>query len=118
MGVLNTNYKEIIAVGDLYMESLLQLGYINIKREYKGFRAPYIIELLPKWVELGEIPPEYIKHTLIGTSFVAPKDITSLRNEFTKRPYIKRMSSEEDFSNVLDAPFVSALNELQQTSWR
>tara|TARA_R110000772_G_scaffold2930_2_gene10832 strand:+ start:1161 stop:3164 length:2004 start_codon:yes stop_codon:yes gene_type:complete len=118
MGVLNTNYKEIIAVGDLYMESLLQLGYINIKREYKGFRAPYIIELLPKWVELGEIPPEYIKHTLIGTSFVAPKDITSLRNEFTKRPYIKRMSSEEDFSKVLKAPFVSALNKLQQTSWR
>ena len=118
LGVLNTNYKEIIAVGDLYMESLLQLGYINIKREYDGYRAPYIIELLPKWAELGELPPEYIKHTLIGTSFVAPKDITSLRNEFTKRPYIKRMSSEEDFKKVVNAPFVTALNKLQQTSWR
>jgi len=118
LGVLNTNYKEIIAVGDLYMEALLQLGYIEIKREYDGYRAPYIIELKPKWSELGDLPPEYIKHTLIGTSFVAPKDISSLRNEFTKRPYIKRMSSEDDFKQVINAPFVTALNKLQQTSWR
>ena len=118
LGVVNTNYKELIAVGDLYMEALLQLDYIHIKREYDGYRAPYIIELMPKWAELGDLPPEYIKHTLIGTSFIAPKDITSLRNEFTKRPYIKRMSSEEDFKQVIDAPFVTALNKLQQTSWR
>ena len=117
-GVVNTNHKEILAVGDLYLEAMLQLGYISIKREYDGYRAPYIIELLPKWSSLGDFPPEYIKHTLIGTSFVKPEDISSLRNEFTKRPYIKRMSSNSDFSKVLDSGFVKALNKLQQTSWR
>jgi len=118
LGVLNTNHQEIISVGDLYMEAFLQLGYIRIEREYDGHRAPYIIILEDSWGELGELPPEYIRHTLTGTSFTKPKDITSLRNEFTKKPYIKRMDSEEDFAQLLDAPFVKSLNKLQQTAWR
>ena len=118
LGVLNTNHQEIISVGDLYMEAFLQLGYISIEREYDGFRAPYVIVLTDTWEELGELPPEYIRHTLTGTSFTRPQDITGLRNEFTKKPYIKRMVSEDDFSQVLDAPFVKSLNKLQQTAWR
>ena len=118
MGITNTNHTEILSVGDLFMEAFLQLGYIKIEREYQGFRAPYIILLTDKWAELGDLPPEYHKDTLVGTSFVAPKDISSLRNEFTKKPYIKRMSSEEDFKHLIGAPFVKALNKLQQTPWR
>ena len=118
LGVLNTNHQEILAVGDLYLEALLQLGYIHIEREYSGYRAPYIIQLMDTWSELGDLPPEYERETLIGTSFTPPKDITSLRNEFTKRPYIKRMSSEEDFKQLIGAPFITALNKLQQTPWR
>ena len=118
MGVVNTNYQDIISVGDLYLEAFLQLGYIHIEREYDGRRAPYIIILEESWAELGDLPPEYIRNTLIGTSFTKPKDIDSLRNEFTQKPYIKRMSSEEDFAKVIDAPFVRALNKLQQTPWR
>jgi DNA-directed RNA polymerase len=118
LGVVNTNYHEIIAVGDLYLEAFLQLGYISIGRAYKGYRAPYIIELLDTWAELGDLPNEYKKSTLIGTSFTPPKDISSLRNEFTNRPYIKRMSSEADFKELIGAPFVKALNKLQQTPWR
>lgn len=36
----------------------------------------------------------------------------------TKRPYIKRMSSEEDFGHLLDTPFVKALDNLQRTPWK
>jgi hypothetical protein len=118
LGVLNTNHHEILAVGDLYLEALLQLDYIHIEREYSGYRAPYVILLLDKWATLGDLPPEYERDTLIGTSFTPPKDISGLRNEFTKRPYIKRMSSEGDFKQLIGAPFITALNKLQQTSWR
>lgn len=118
MGVFNTNYQELLSVGDLYLEALLQLGFIQIEREYDGYRAPYIIKLTDRWIEIGDLPPEYEKHTLMGTSFVKPKPINGLRNEFTKRPYIKRMSSERDFQQLLDRPFVKALDKLQSTAWK
>ena len=118
LGVTNTNHTELLRVGDLFMEAFFQLGFISIEREYEGYRAPYVIRLEDSWATLGDLPPEYEGKTLIGTSFSRFNDITSLRNELTKRPYIKRMSSESDFSQVIDAPFVNALNKLQQTPWR
>ena len=117
LGVTNTNYTEMISLGDLFIESFLQGGFIAIEREYEGFRAPYVIYLTEKWEELGEIPEEYQRSTLIGTSFKRFPDIKGLRNPITKRPYIKRMSSERDFSQCLDQPFVKALNKLQQVPW-
>jgi len=118
MGITNTNYQELLSVGDLFLEAMYQLGFIDIKREYEGFRAPYIIELTEKWTELGDLPPEYEKHTLLGTSFIKPRAITGLRNEFTNRPYIKRMSSESDFKELIGRPFISALDKLQSTAWK
>jgi|TARA_R110002153_G_scaffold793_3_gene3714 DNA-directed RNA polymerase len=118
LGIKNSTYVDLFAVGDLFIEALLQLGYIEIEREYEGYRAPYVIYLTGKWEDLGEIPPCYERSILTGTSFKKFPTIVGLRNPVTKRPYIKRMTSERDFDQCLDQPFVKALNKLQQVPWR
>ena len=118
IGITNSTYTELFSVGDLFIESFLHLGYIDIDREYEGYRAPYVIFLTERWEDLGDVPPCYEAKTLTGTSFRRFPDITGLRNPVTKRPYIKRMTSERDFSQCLDQPFVKALNKLQQVPWR
>ena len=118
MGVKNSSYTELFAVGDLFIEAFLKLKFIEIEREYEGYRAPYVIFLTENWELLGDIPEDFEKATLNGTSFRRFPKITGLRNPVTKRPYIKRMTSERDFSECLDQPFVKALNKLQSTAWR
>ena len=118
IGISNSTYTELFSVGDLFIEALLHLKYIEIEREYEGYRAPYVIYLTETWEELGDIPPCYEGSTLLGTSFRRFPNIEKLRNPITKRPYIKRMTSERDFSQCLDQPFVKALEKLQQVPWR
>lgn len=118
IGITSSTYTELFSVGDLFIEAFLQLGYIEIEREYEGYRAPYIIFLTEKWEELGDIPPSYEYATLSGTSFRMFPPIRGLRNPVTKKPYIKRMTSERDFSQCLDEPFVKALDKLQRVKWR
>lgn len=117
IGVVNATYEELFAVGDLLLEAFLQLKFVEIEREYDGYHAPYIIFLTGRWEELGDLPPEFQRATLTGTSFRAFPPISGLRNPVTKRPYIKRMTSEEDFSQCLDKPFVKALDKLQAVAW-
>ena len=117
IGIRNSTYTELFSVGDLFVEALLQLKYLEIEREYEGYRAPYVIFLTEKWEDLGEIPPEFDKATLSGTSFKKFPKIIGLRNPITKRPYIKRMTSERDFNQCLDQPFVKALDKLQESAW-
>ena len=118
MGIKNSSYTELFAVGDLFIEALLKLKYVEVEREYEGYRAPYVIFLTENWEDLGEIPEDFERATLTGTSFRRFPKITGLRNPITKRPYIKRMTSERDFSQCLDQPFVKALDKLQGVAWR
>jgi len=117
IGVVNATYEELFAVGDLFLEAFLQLKFVEIEREYDGYHAPYIIFLTSKWEELGDVPPEFERDTLTGTSFSRFPKISGLRNPVTKRPYIKRMVSEADFSQCLGQPFVKALDKLQGVAW-
>ena len=43
MGIKNSSYTELFAVGDLFIEALLKLKYVEVEREYEGYRAPYVI---------------------------------------------------------------------------
>mgnify|MGYP000152930146 CR=1 FL=1 len=113
IGLTNSTYTELFCVGDLFVEAFIILGYMELEREYEGYRAPYVIYLTDTWEELGDIPPAYEGSTLTGTSFRKFPRITGLRNPITKRPYIKRMTSERDFNQCLDEPFVKALDKLQ-----
>jgi len=118
IGLRNSTYTELFSLGDLFIEAFLILGFLEIEREYEGFRAPYVLYLTEKWEELGEIPAAYENATLLGTTFRRFPPIRGLRNPVTKRPYIKRMTSERDFSQCLNEPFVKALDKLQRVSWR
>jgi hypothetical protein len=118
IGLTNSTYTELFCVGDLFVEAFIILGYMELEREYEGYRAPYVIYLTDTWEELGDIPPAYEGSTLTGTSFRKFPRITGLRNPITKRPYIKRMTSERDFNQCLDEPFVKALDKLQRVPWR
>lgn len=118
IGLVNSTYTELFSLGDLFIEAFKILGFLEIEREYEGYRAPYVLYLTDKWESLGVIPEEYDNATLVGTSFRRFPHITGLRNPKTKRPYIKRMTSERDFSQLLDEPFIKALDKLQRVSWR
>ena len=80
IGISNSTYTELFSVGDLFIEALLHLKYIEIEREYEGYRAPYVIYLTETWEELGDIPPCYEGSTLLGTSFRRFPNIEKLRN--------------------------------------
>lgn len=109
IGVDEHNIKFTLSLGDLFLETFLQDGLIDIFREYAGVKAPYMVRIVNQAYS--------IKPTLIGTTFEAPLPITGLFSNITKEPFIKGWTDSKLFHQYLDQPFVKALESLRQQPW-
>jgi DNA-directed RNA polymerase len=110
IGADDTNIKTTLSLGDLFLETFLQDGLIDIFREYEGQKAPYMVRIVNQ--------ADDIKPVLIGTVFEAPLPIAGLYSGITKDPFIKGWSNSKLFHEYLDKPFVKALETLRQQGWK
>jgi DNA-directed RNA polymerase len=92
------------------LETFLQANLIEIFREYDGWRAPLMVQIV------GDM--DAIKPVLVGTSFTPLEPIKGLRSPLTKEPFIKGWTDGKLFHHYLHAPFVQALNKIRAQSWK
>ena len=105
IGADETDYKSTLALGDLLLEAFLQDEAVDIYREYEGRQAPYVVTILNMPEEVGTL--------LRGTTFTEPKPVKGLWSPITGEPYIKGWTDNAKFKELLDRPFVRALNKLR-----
>ena len=110
IGADDTNIKTTLSLGDLFLETFLQDGLIDIFREYAGHKAPYMVRIINQ--------ADDIKPVLIGTVFEPPLPIAGLYSSVTKDPFIKGWSNSKLFHQYLDKPFVRSLETLRQQGWK
>jgi len=110
IGADDTNIKTTLSLGDLFLETFLQEGLIDIFREYEGHKAPYMVRIVNQ--------ADDIKPVLIGTVFDPPLPIAGLYSGVTKDPFIKGWSNSKLFHEYLDKPFVRSLETLRQQGWK
>jgi DNA-directed RNA polymerase len=110
IGADDTNIKTTLSLGDLFLETFLQDGLIDIFREYAGHKAPYMVRIVNQ--------ADDIKPVLIGTVFEPPLPIAGLYSSVTKDPFIKGWSNSKLFHQYLDKPFVRSLETLRQQGWK
>ena len=122
------SFQQAIRTGDLVLEAYVQSGFIVVKRA-EGFgaynaQAPYMIEPTSRWEEIGEFKLIESKGLLVYTVDEMPEDISNIMQP-KNYPLIKRwgiaapQSQRDAFNNIfIDSPFVRAVNNLQQTSWK
>jgi len=105
--------KSCLALGDLMLESFLQCELITIERAYAGVKAPYLVTILNQ-------PHEWVYPDISGTSLSRLGDITGLRSEVTKEPFIKGCTDAEAFSGDIQhgAVYIAALNKIRSQGWR
>ena len=103
-------WKFHLNVGSLILEALMNTGYITL--EYCHGQKAYMVHVTERW-QYARTYPRYLR----GTVEHMPYDITKLRQS-NGRTVIKRWDDEEAFEQVLDAPFVKALNKTQQQGWK
>jgi hypothetical protein len=109
IGIDEHNIKYTLSLGDIFLETFLQDGLVDIFREYSGVKAPYMVRIINQACDL--------KPVLIGTTFEAPLPITGLFSTVTKEPFIKGWTDSKIFYQYLDQPFVKALESLRQQPW-
>jgi len=110
IGADDTNIKTTLSLGDLFLETFLQEGLIDIFREYEGHKAPYMVRIVNQ--------ADDIKPVLIGTVFDPPLPIAGLYSGITKDPFIKGWSNSKLFHEYLSKPFVRSLETLRQQGWK
>ena len=109
IGADETDIKTTLSLGDLFLETFLQDGLIDIFREYEGRKAPYLVRIVNM--------DDEIKPTLIGTSFEPLLPIAGLYSPLTKDPFIKGWTNSKLFHEYLDKPFIKSLEALRQQPW-
>jgi len=109
MGLEYPTTKEILGLGDLFLEAFLQEETISIEREYDGIKAPYIIRIT------GKVEPK--KPLLVGTSLDPLAPISGPKSPLTNKPFIKGWSNKGTFSELLNERFIKALECLRQQPW-
>ena len=126
-------FRADVTVGDLVLEGFYECGYIKIFRApteaqieweknpvgKKPFsRAPYMIETSDKWLQIGSLPSDVVNELIQNTSFTKINRVHHLFQE-NGHPVIKHWGydRDQDFKDLLDQPFVNAINKLQRTAW-
>lgn len=118
-------WKDEVRLGDLFIETFYQLGYIDVvKPKFKSIKP---IEIIIKPNFPADVPEELAKMTLHGTWSRMPKDIHKAEQtiRFTKdtpkyvKPIIKRWDEKLDglFKTISKCKAIQALNKLQQVGW-
>ena len=126
-------FRADVTVGDLILEAFYECGYIKIvrapteaqirweknpvgKKPYS--RAPYMIETSEKWINIGKLPNQVVDELILNTSFTKIPRVHNLFQD-NGHPVIKHWGydKDQDFKELLDAPFIDAINKLQRTAW-
>jgi len=110
LGIEEPTVKTTISLGDLFIESFLQQGLVEIFREFEGRKAPYMLQIIND--------KDLFKPMLVGTFFNKPVPIASLRSPITKEPYIKGWTNGKLFAQYLDTRFIKSLDMLRQQPWK
>ena len=106
--------KHQLALGDLMLEGFAYHGFIELLPP-KRRKESYIVKAAPKWAELAEIPPLYIKETITGSQPRLITDIVDDTQQVLDRIVPIHKIHKELFE--LEGPYVKALDNLQQTQW-
>ncbi len=119
------DWKKYLQLGDLMIEAFLQSGLLRIITPEARSREPILVEINEGWPT--DLPEALIKRTLRGTFANKPKDITGPTQLINYDPLgltfhkkiIKRWDENLDglVANMLDTPWMKAVNKLQQTPW-
>jgi DNA-directed RNA polymerase len=114
MGDNDAPFDQRVRLGDLFIEALYSLNYINVYRDPSfsehNREAPYVIHLESRWSELAEYPLVRSKKDLRGT-FSEPQKATRAclkRDKFTK----------EDWADISESQHISAVTKLQSVALR
>ena len=115
MGRDDEPFHHRVRMGDLFVEGLLQQGYIDVYRDpsfaENAVKAPYILQLESKWSEISDFPLVKDKESLRGTSFIKPEPVTK---KVIKR---NRMSNEE-WNHVKESQHIAAVNKLMAVPYQ
>jgi len=120
-------WKDLVRLGDLFVEAFYQLGYIDI--DYPKIRdSSYVIKVTDKWAEeFTEMPTHYDRYRLMGTLFEKPANISSLIQRYERDgclplryPIVKNWdyTYTHHFNRIVKLPCIRAADKLQQTAWR
>ena len=106
-----------VSIGDLFIEALYNLKFIDLSYA-KTRNSCHVVSASPRWYELGVIPDRGDSFPLAATTTKKPKDINKMFQNINgvNRPVIKG-SLEGDYLDPY-APWVQAINKLQQTEWK
>ena len=114
-----------LALGDAILGAFNYGGYIKIERA-EGYaenaaRVPNIVFMTDKFRELTDIPEEFLKPTLTGTS-LTPIPAVSTMIQGNGRPLIKKYIDEHevDLEDAVakDLPWIKGVNCMQSTGWQ
>lgn len=107
-----------VRLGDLFVEAFYNCGYIDIYYP-KSRDTSYILSATTDWVELADIPEALSRITLQNTITERPEKITQV-TQGDGQPVIKNWTDEDNpkFKEMLDQPWVNAVDKLQRTGWR
>jgi len=110
MGVDDAPFDQKVRLGDLFVEALYALNYINVYRDpaFSEFNkdAPYVVHLETRWSDISEYPLVRTKKDLRGTTFEPPR--------FPNRRVLKRDKyTREEWEIVRDGQHISAVDKLQ-----
>ena len=105
-----------VSIGDLFIEALYNLNFIELSYA-KTRNSCHIVSAAPRWFELGTIPPKGASFPLGATTTEKPEDIVKMFQKINgvDRPIIKGRLESDPLNKY--APWVQALNKLQQTAW-
>jgi len=105
-----------VSIGDLFIEALYNLNFIELSYA-KTRNSCHVVSAAPRWFELGSIPPKGTSFPLAATTTEKPKDITKMFQNIngSNRPVIKGRLEGDSINRY--APWVQAINKLQQTAW-
>ena len=105
-----------VSIGDLFIEALYNLNFIELSYA-KTRNSCHVVSAAPRWFELGVIPAKGVSFPLAATTTERPVDITKMFQQINgvNRPIIKGRLENDPLNPY--APWVQALNKLQQTAW-
>lgn len=102
--------KDLLTLGDLLIETFLQAGLVDIYREYRDRKSPYLLQI--------KHDTDLVRPVLLGTFTERPDDIKCRVSPLTKESFIKGWTDDKEFTKHLDSRFIKALNILRQQPWQ
>ena len=115
MGVDDPPFDQKVRLGDLFVEAMYALKYINVYRDpafsEHNKDAPYVVHLETRWSDISEYPLVRTKKDLRGTTFETPR--------FPNRRTLKRdRYTKEEWEIVRDGQHFAAVDKLQKVALR